>query len=153
MKPTKLLCTFFVLLIFNCSIRAAVPLYAVLPATEPADNTTLQKGDQLHIAQMKLFLSLTPATYGKLRGRKLHLPERIAFRLTQRRMKKMLTMYDGDGPDTLQKISWFFKGLILGPIALILGYLLLKDDERELIKWIWFGFIGFAAILALLLLM
>ncbi|HSN09946.1 MAG TPA: hypothetical protein VLS85_12980, partial [Hanamia sp.] len=93
---------------------------------------------------------MTPAEYGKLRGKQLNFLERISFRLSQHRMKHMLKNYEyGDGPGTLQKISWLIKGLLFGPLALIIGYLFLKDDDRELIKWIWFGFIGFAAFVAL----
>jgi hypothetical protein len=65
----------------------------------------------------------------------------------------MLKQYDyGDGPNTLSKISWLLKGLLLGPIALLIGYLFLKDDDRELIKWIWFGIAGFAILVAAILL-
>jgi hypothetical protein len=68
-------------------------------------------------------------------------------------MKKMLKHYEfGDEPTTLQKISWLLKGLLFGPIALLIGYLFFKDEERELIKWIWFGFAGFTIIVVALLL-
>jgi lipoprotein signal peptidase len=63
-------------------------------------------------------------------------------------MKRLLKSYDyGDGSTILQKISWLLKGILLGPIAVLLAYIFLKDEERELIKWAWFGCIGFAAIL------
>ncbi|MBS1918289.1 MAG: hypothetical protein JST87_18630 [Bacteroidetes bacterium] len=102
---------------------------------------------------MQLFSKMTIADYEKLKGRKLNFFERLSFKLSQRRAKKMLKYYEyGEGPTTLQKISWLLKGLLLGPIALLLGYLFLKDDDRELIKWIWFGFAGFAAIVVIILL-
>lgn len=121
--------------------------------TEPASNSSLPKKDQIRIAQMRQFISMTPEEYGKLSGHKLNFLEKFTFKISQNRMKKMLKRYDyGDGPNTLSKISWLIKGLLLGPIALILGYIFLKDDDRELIKWIWFGFAGFSIIVVALLL-
>lgn len=64
----------------------------------------------------------------------------------------MLKHYSyGDSPTVLQKISWLLKGILLGPIALLIGYLFLKDEERKLIKWIWFGFAGWLIILGIIL--
>ncbi len=109
--------------------------------------------EKMMIARMNAFIKMTPQQYGISIGKKLNLLERISFRLSQRRMKQLLKSYDyGDGPTTLQKISFLLKGLLFGPIALILGYIFLKDDQRGLIKWIWFGFIGFCGIVALILL-
>jgi len=102
---------------------------------------------------MRQFSKLTVADYEKLTGKKLNIFQRLSFRMTKHRVNNMLkAYYDGDGPTTLQKISWLIKGLILGPIALILGYIFLRGDDRELIKWIWFGFAGFAIIIGVVLL-
>lgn len=117
------------------------------------ENPKLSKEENARLSRMRLFVALNASEYEKLRGKKLNVIERVTFKINQRRMHKMVNLYkDGYGPTTLQKISWLLKGLILGPIALILGYLLLKDDDRELIKWIWFGFAGFIVIVALVLL-
>jgi hypothetical protein len=149
MKLKKIFFAFAAIIALNFISPDAFAIAPGLSASrnEAIDNSHLTYKDQLRVAQMKMFISLTPDQYGKLRGKKLNFFGRIALRLTQHRMKQMLKSYDyGDGPDTLQKISWLLKGLLLGPIALILGYIFLKDDDRELIKWIWFGFIGFTAI-------
>jgi hypothetical protein len=131
--------------------------YAISPAIRINSHSSREQGlsatDQFRVAQMRIFVNMTVEDYGKLRGKKLDFFERLSFKNSQRRMRLMLKAYDyGDGPTTLQKISFLLKGLLFGPIALILGYIFLKDDERELIKWIWFGFIGFAAIVVILLL-
>ena len=144
--------TIFVLnFIFLTAFAAStLPLSSI---TKPAANSSLPKKDQIRIAQMRQFISMTPEEYGKLSGHKLNFIEKFSFKISQHRMKKMLKRYDyGDGPNTLSKISWLIKGLLLGPIALIIGYLFLKDDDRELIKWIWFGFAGFSIIVVALLL-
>jgi len=103
--------------------------------------------------KMRQFSKLTVADYEKLTGKKLNVFQRLSFRSTKQRVNSMLKAYDnGDGPTTLEKIGWLLKGLLLGPIALILGYILLRDDDRELIKWIWFGFAGFVIIVGVFLL-
>ncbi len=145
----KLTFTLFAIFILHCNGWTALPssTFPLYPKTETVNNPISSGKDQFHIAQMKLFISLTPEKYGELRGKKLNFLEKFSFKVSQRRMKKMLKHYEyGDGPTTLQKISWLLKGLILGPVALLLGYLFLKDEERELIKWIWFGFAGFTIV-------
>jgi hypothetical protein len=146
------------LLIFTAGFysMAAAPgaAFSVPDKTIIIDKPKHSTKDELRLAQMKLFVSLTPGQYEKLKGKKMNFIELFSFKISQRRMKKMIKIYDyGDGPTTLQKISWLLKGLVLGPIALILGYIFLQDEERDLIKWVWFGFAGFAAIIAILLLM
>lgn len=150
----KLTLTFFCVLLFAVSINATPSLSGntISPSRDSA-NVSLTSTEKLKVAEMKLFAKMTMADYEKMRGKKLNAFERLSFKLTQHRVNKMLKHYSyGDSPTTLQKISWLFKGILLGPIALLIGYLFLKDEERELIKWIWFGFIGWAIILGIILL-
>ncbi len=107
--------------------------------------------DQLRIAQMKAYSSLTVQEYEKLSGHKMHFLERAAFHLSRKRMKHMLARYDYGDVTVLQKISWLLKGFLFGPLALLAAYIFLKDDDRELIKWVWFGFAGQVVFIALLL--
>jgi hypothetical protein len=151
----RLLFTLLALLILNFNGWAISPssTFPILHKIELVEHPVQSTNIQFRIDQMKLFISLTPEKYGELRGKKLNFPEKLSFKVSHRRMKKMLKHYEyGDEPTTLQKISWLCQGLLLGPIALIVGYLFLKDEERELIKWIWFGFAGFAIIFLALLL-
>jgi hypothetical protein len=155
MTKQKLLFTILAIIVLQSNSWASVPLLSTSPTakTEINRNSRPAKIDQLRIAKMKSFIGLTADEYGKLRGKKLNFLERLSFKASQRRMRQMLKHYEyGDGPTILQKISWLIKGLLLGPIALLIGYLFLKDDDRELIKWIWFGFAGFAVIVAIFLL-
>lgn len=138
---------------FFCLPTSSAVILPSLSIAKSVDESPYAKNNQIRIAQMKLFTSITSEEYGKLIGHKLNFVEKISFKLSQHRMRKMLKQYEyGDGPTTLSKISWLLKGLLLGPIALIIGYLFLKDDDRELIKWIWFGFAGFAILAVVLLL-
>ena len=154
MKVQKLIFTFLTLVAFNYSGFSAFSSTKSTVKNDSIENTDLSQKEQSMVAQMKFYASKTAVEYAKYRGKKLNFFEKISFKFSLRRMKSMLESYSyGDGPTTLQKISFFVKGLLLGPLALILGYLFLEDEERELIKWIWFGFIGFAAIAAIVLLM
>jgi len=109
------------------------------------------KSDSARINQIKMLSALTAAKYGELKGKKLNALQRLAFNLSKQRMKSLLKHLSAE-PNILSKISWLLKGVLLGPIALAIGYLIFKDEDRELIKWIWFGCIGFAIIAAIILL-
>ncbi len=141
----------------NIENRAAVspaPAKIIAPATTPANNEKKHLEIQQRLSQLKLYCSLSVKDYEKLRGKKLNFFGRQMFKLTQHRMRRVLKAYSyGDGPTTLEKISWLCKGILLGPIAVLLAYIFLKDEERELIKWAWFGCIGFAVLLVLVLAM
>jgi len=155
MKISKSTFVFLGFLVLSFTTRAASNLSSasVIPKTDSVSNVALTKDEKLKVLQMQLFAKMTISDYEKLKGKKLNFFERVSFKLSQHRAKRMLKYYEyGEGPTTLQKISWLLKGLLLGPIALLLGYIFLKDDDRELIKWIWFGFAGFAVIVIIILL-
>ena len=114
-------------------------------------NSQELKTDSARTNQIKMLSALTAAKYGELKGRKLNFLQRLAFNLSKQRMKSMLKKLSAE-PNVLSKISWLLRGILLGPIALAIGYLIFKDEDRELIKWIWFGCIGFAIIAAIILL-
>ena len=155
MKRLSLLFTLLAILLLHFNGSASIPSISSVSASTSTfiEKTNPNNKDSFRVAQMKLFISMTADDYGKLRGKKLNFIERLSFKASQRRMRHMMKYYEyGDGPTTLQKIAALLKGLLLGPIALLLGYLFLRDDERELIKWIWFGFAGFAAIVVIILL-
>jgi hypothetical protein len=142
---TIVLLTFTVQQAYSASITSQTKNTAALSTLAPAEQS-------LRVAQMKMFTNLTITQYEKLSGKKLNFFGRLSFRMSQNRMKKMLKRYDYGEVSTLQKISWLLKGLLLGPIAVLLAYIFLHDEEAELIKWTWFGFAGWAIIVGIILL-
>ncbi len=149
----KLLPLFIVLLFVTMSVPsfaiATVSSIVAPNKTESVTDARLSKKPLIHIAQMKQFVNMTLKQYEIARGRKLNFMERFAFHAAQRRAKHILKNHAyGDDFTFLQKLSWFLKGFVLGPIAVLLGYLLLQDEERGLIKWIW---LGFAALIVMVL--
>lgn len=152
MKALKSIVPYLVFLLIGLNIKHANAAagIAVNPINAADKNPNLKK--ELRLAQLKLYTSLSVQEYEKLRGKKLNFFQKLSFKLSQRRMKNVLKAYSyGDGPSVFQKIGWLCKGILLGPLAVILAYAFLKDEERELIKWAWFGCIGFAAIVIILL--
>ena len=151
-KPTTV-CYFFLSILFMIVILTPVRAANSKPVLSNSDvlNTPPSK-EMLQVAKMRWFASLSTEQYSKLRGKKLNLMERWSFHLSQNRMKKMLKHYDYGEISTLQKISWLLKGLLLGPIAIALAYIFLRDEERELIKWTWFGFAALAVTAGIILL-
>lgn len=113
------------------------------------ENPKYSKENLHKVAQMKAFAPMTIGEYKIARGKKLNFIERVAFHASQHRIKHLLKKHDyGDDFTFLQKLSWFLRGFVFGPIAVLLGYLLLKDEDRGLIKWIW---LGFAALIVMVL--
>ena len=125
---------FFVfLVIIGLQLNARPPFDLIGWAFPPNPIGTLlekcrhQSNRMTTLTQMKTFLSLSVEEYGKKRGKNLNFFEKVSYKTSQRRMKQMLKYYEyGEGPTTMQKIGALIKGLILGPIALLLGYLFLK---------------------------
>ena len=155
MSKQKTILTLIAILVLNVFSQGSVPLTnsPLHFKIDPSKKHSLSQKDNLRIIQMKFYTNLSLKDYQTLKGKKLNFFEKQLFKTSQRRMKKILKSYeDGDGPTMLQKLSWLFKGILLGPIAVLLAYIFLKDEERELIKWTWFGFIGFAVLVLLVLL-
>ena len=145
-------CYFLAVLFLSLTAKPALCANAAVVISTPAALNSPPSKEMLQVAKMRWFASLSTEQYSKLRGKKLNFMERLSFHLSQNRMKKMLKHYDYGEVTTLQKISWLLKGLLLGPIAVLLAYIFAGEDERELITWAWIGFAGFAVILTIFLL-
>src|SRR5579859_4360859 len=152
MQLKRIFPTVAAIVFFSFSSHAALPVSVAASKIDSVFSVgpTLYK-QELMIMQMKRFVSMTPEEYGKLRGKKLNFFQRMAFNMTQHRMKRMLSRYDYGDPSIFQKISWLLRGLVLGPIALLLVYAFARDEERELIKWVWYGFAGWVIWVGILL--
>lgn len=143
---------FILLLLTGYQVKAAtLPSYVPISSSISKGKDISPDQHAFSIARLRAFANLTVKDYEKLTGKKMNFLQRFSFKASQRRVKMMLRHYESGDVTTLQKISWLLKGLLLGPIAVLLAYLLLQDEERELIKWAWFGFAGFSIILILIL--
>jgi len=150
MPAKKIFFLTVMILALSFNSYSSVISFPVIALSNIIPGETPNSKQKLMIMQMKWFVHLTSADYEKLRGKKLNFIERVAFKLNQRRMKQMLKHYKEE-PGIFNKIGWLVKGLLFGPLAVLLAYIFLRDDDRELIKWVWFGFAGWAIILVALL--
>lgn len=146
-------CLAFVLTLCLNVSAALSPSSAEIGSNESIANPSRPKKEHIRIAQMKWYVGLTLADYEKWRGKKLNFFQKASFNLSQKRMKNMLKRYDYGEVGVLEKISWFGKGLLLGPIAVLLAYIFMSEEESELIKWTWFGFAGWAVLVVAILLL
>lgn len=150
MRKVKTLLSLMAILLFHAGAFALIPLTTATEEGVKVQGQSVNGSNDVNLSrqQIEFFANLSVKDYEALKSKKLNFFERLAFKTSQHRLKQMLKKDDGN-VNTLSKISWFAKGLLFGPLALLLGYLFLKDDDRELIKWIWFGTIGFVLIAAL----
>lgn len=97
-----------------------------------------------------------------LTGRKMNFGERIAFRSTQRKLKKNIAT-DGTiekrklekffvkrGGETGFHVGGFALGFLLGLIGLLIAYLINDDYKHNRVKWAWIGF-GIVVVLNIIL--
>lgn len=139
----QFLCIAFLLTLYTAGYTATPSnplIYSV--DVSVAEGPKLPVDERARIMQMKKFVALTPAGYERLSGKKMHVLQKAAFKLSQKRMKNMLRSYRYGNVSVLQKISWFLRGMLFGPLAVLSAYIFTTEDNRELIKWAWFGFAG-----------
>ena len=149
MQPKLALILLLPIVLLNFNVPAAIQVSKVKPRDSIQSTGRSRQLEQ--IAAMRRFVKLNANDYAKLRGRKLSLFEKISFKILQHRVKRMLKHFDYGEHTTLEKIAWFMKGFLLGPIGLLSAYLFLNDDDRELIKWVWFGFAAFVIVVGIIL--
>jgi len=155
MKKQKKALVLLVLLAMNFYGMTAVPVSKIDPPkkTEIVNENQLSKEDQLKIDELKMISSMSAEKYGELRGKKLNFVERLAYKATQKRANHLLKKYIDEGTrDVLRKITSFCEGLLFGLLAVLLGYIFLRGDDKKYIKWIWYGFAAWIVILLVLVL-
>jgi hypothetical protein len=100
-----------------------------------------------------------------LTGKKMSYGERLAFPLAQRKLRKTIQpdgtinnkrlarlMKKETGPSQGFHALGFILGFFLGPLGVLLAYLINSDeDKRNRVKWSWIGF-GLNLILSIIIL-
>ena len=107
---------------------------------------------------LKTFLELTPGKYFQLTGRKLSLQQKISLKLTQWRLKKLAKknrINDSiffDVETSQFSIVGFILGLALGPLGVLIPYLI-EGASSSTFKWSIIGGIIWLGVLLLVLLL
>jgi len=137
------------------AVTAAYCCFAIsVPANHPTPNAadiyihTGGNGKQISLLELS---RISRNGLEELTGRKMNLVERVSFHIAQKKLRKGI---DASGHITdwkLQKAlagggqkgfhaGGFFLGLLLGPIGLLIAYLIKDDKKRNRVKWAWIGF-------------
>ena len=97
----------------------------------------------------------------KITGRKMSLPERIAFKATQRKLrnsineqgeindKKLKKVFGNAGDGGGFHLGGFALGFLLGLIGILIAYLMNDDLKKQRVKWAWIGLLAWVVILVL----
>jgi len=128
----------------------AVPAHNSRPVPNAADIYIHagKNGKQISLLELSM---ISRHGLEELTGRKMNFIERASFHITQKKLRKGI---DGSGRITdwkLQKAlgaggqkgfhaGGFFLGLLLGPIGVIIAYLIKDEKKRNRVKWAWIGF-------------
>lgn len=105
---------------------------------------------------VKDFLALTPKKYRELTGKRMSLSQKISLKIAQYKVKKLIKQNKQVNLNTLTRdidttdvnIGGLVLGLLLGPIGVLIAYLI---DDRNVIKWAWIGSIPWFIIAILVL--
>lgn len=147
---------FLTVLMGTCFLLALQPANSMVASSYPAAQSTLTKPDPINDKLIQEFLSLTPKKYYKMTGKRMKLSEKIALKLTQRKVKRMIKRGEPVDLVAMSKeidtsdfnIAGFVLGLILSLIGVLIAYLI-DENDSSMIKWAWIG-AGVQAILILL---
>jgi hypothetical protein len=129
------------------------------PLSEPANpEPKTVKSSPLSGMTLQEFVHLSPKKYKELTGKKLNLPEKLAWKLTQHKFKRMIKknpqMAIMPVPQDIDRsdfnILGFLLGIFLGPIGLLIAFLV-EGEDSSLFKWALYGLIVWAAIVLLVI--
>ena len=157
------------------AVSAAVPSSTTLPTTANAANppdvltpppSTKATDLKLPVGKTGKFITLQDlstikvADFEKLTGKKMGLFRRAEFKLAQRdlrhsinkdgtvdskKLAKLASGYYDD--DNSFHFGGFALGFFLGLIGILIAYLINDDNHHRRVKWAWFGFGVWVAIL------
>lgn len=159
MKKFTLILAFLVLI-------SSVPFAAATPG-EKKENPLASElfipigktGKQISLQELS---EISRAHFEKLSGHKMKAPQRLGFKLAQKKLRGMIAEDGRVYNKTLMKsaaadgegfhIGGFALGFFLGLIGVLIAYLIGDDKKSKRVKWAWIGAaIGLAIVLISLL--
>ncbi len=106
------------------------------PGVSATTEETAKSRKQLEKLMMDKISKMTIKEYEVIRGKKMNVFERLAFKATQKKLQKQLKK-EGSGDSTGFNVGGFLLGLLLGLIGVLLAFVFSKD--KNLRKWTLIG--------------
>lgn len=143
------------------NVIASAPV-STSPKLPKASEILIPVGKDGKTISLQELATIKQSELEQLTGRKMGLPERIAFHSAQRKLnrginnegeitnKRMKKMFYADG-ETGFHLGGFALGFFVGLIGVLIAYLIKDDNKRNRVKWAWIGFGIFIAIYAAVL--
>ena len=95
----------------------------------------------------------------ELTGKKMNLLEKMAFKVSQKKLKRQINEDGTLDLKSLEKVTkaggdmtsgfhagGFVLGLLLGAIGVLIAYLINDDKKSNRVKWAWFGWLAWLVI-------
>lgn len=149
----RLITLFLGFAILNSSIAVTPALEKTKPLNAAEIMIPVGKtGQQISLAE---FSKLKPDEYEKLAHVKLNFLDRMKYRSAMKKLRNKIaadgTIKDKKLEENLRSSSDFTEdfhlggaalGLLLGPIGVLIAYLIEDDNKSVRIKWAWIGFVA-----------
>ncbi len=162
----KIFIAFCVLLVW--SVSSAFTTASMNPSTtvpsglKAADMliTVGKNGEKISLLELS---TISRKSLEKITGKKMNLSQRLAFRGAQKKLqhginsdgvvtdKKIKKMFYGDGGSGFN-LGGFALGFLIGPLGVLIAYLINDDLKSSRVKWAWIGF-GIGLVLGLVLIL
>lgn len=151
----KKIISIFVLLSF-VSIGNSTVISEVKPSLN-ANEVYLPAGNTGKMISLLDISQISVKDFEKLMGRNMNLFDKIGFKMAQKNLrnsinddgtfnKKQIEKYLKKDSGTQQggSISWsgLLLGIFLGPIGVLIAYLIKDDNRKQRINWAWIGCIA-----------
>jgi hypothetical protein len=150
-----------ILLVVVMSATAGFAAMSLAPAPlVKASSIRIPIGSTGKFINLQDLATIKTADFESLSGRKMSWLRRMEFKLAQKKIrrsinadgtvndKKLATMAGGYyDDDNSFHIGGFALGFFLGLIGVIIAYIINDDNHHRRVKWAWFGFGMFVAVL------
>lgn len=138
---------------------AAFPVFD--KPTKKASDIMIPVGKTGQTISLQDLSQISVADFQKLTGSKMRLVEKAGFKIAQRDLRKSI---NNDGTFNSKKVNKFMKkaegssfnlggfalGFLLGPIGILIAFIISDDNRRARTKWALIGFLAWLAIVLLL---
>ena len=149
------------------TLASAFATTGVTPSSSPAPSRVVKPTDIIlpvgatcKFINLQELANIKVADYEKLSGKKMHLLDRLEFKLAQRKLRNSINddgtvnnsaltrtsaKKDIDG-ETGFHLGGFALGFLLGLIGVLIAYVIHDEKRHNRTKWAWIGFVVFVVV-------